>query len=213
MKEEKTKGKKKNLYYLLLAACVLLLAAATVLTVYFVTGGGGETLETPPLQEPEDPDGQDGDGDEDEPDEPTGAEGTFASPIAVEELSREYDVVFVNETTDFIYRHKAVDFAAEEGTDVFSMADGVIEAISLSEQLGNMVTVDHGDGLKTIYCFVEPAEGLQEGDSVTKGQKIAEVAAAYGTEASDGTHLHLEITLNGECVDPAGYLEPVADEK
>ena len=45
------------------------------------------------------------------------------------------------------------------------------------------------------------------------GDQIAAVAEAYGSEAADGTHLHFEMTLNGEQTDPAEYLDPVYSEK
>ena len=93
------------------------------------------------------------------------------------------------------------------------MADGTVESVSISKELGNLIVIDHGDGLKTFYRFVEPTEGLAAGQKVTKGQKIGEVAAAYGSEACGGEHLHLEITLGGDYVDPSDYLEPVLEEK
>ncbi len=46
-----------------------------------------------------------------------------------------------------------------------------------------------------------------------KGDKIAEVATAYGSEAKDGEHLHLEMEENGKKVDPAKYLDIEYDEK
>ena len=212
MKEENTK-KRKGIYYILLAVGVLLLAAATVLTVWFTTNGRGDVAENPPIDTPDDPD----DGNEDEPDEPTGPsepeEPSYVRPIAVETCSVEYNAVYVNQTTDFIYRHKAVDFAADAGTEVYAMADGTVSEISLSEELGNLITIDHGDGLAMTYRFVEPAEGLFVGATVEQGACIGTVAEAYGSEAADGTHLHLEVSLNGSPVDPNAYLDLTYDEK
>lgn len=210
MKEEKTNVKKKSLYYALLAVGVLLLAAATVLTVYFVSNDTGR----PVLDADGDTTIDDDDEDEGQnEDDATLGEAAYAAPIDYEEFARAYDTVYVNATTDFIYRHKAVDFAAEEGAPVYAMADGVVLTVSLSEELGNLISIDHGDGLVTIYRFVEPVSGLEEGDAVTRGQQIAAVAAAYGTEAADGTHLHFEVEQDGVSVDPMEYLEPASDEK
>ena len=168
MKEEKTK-KKKGIYYILLAVGVALLAAATVLTVWFTTRGS-DVVEVPPVEEPDDPSGPSGPEEPeepDEPDEPTGPsepEGPeYVRPISVETCSVDYDAIYVSDTTDFIYRHKAVDFAADAGTEVYAMADGTVSEISLSEELGNLITIDHGDGLTMTYRFVEPAEGLSVG--------------------------------------------------
>ena len=200
MKEEKTK-KKKSIYYILLAVGVALLAAATVLTVWFTTRGS-DVVEVPPVEEPDDPSG---------PSEPEGPE--YVRPISVETCSVDYDAIYVSDTTDFIYRHKAVDFAADAGTEVYAMADGTVSEISLSEELGNLITIDHGDGLTMTYRFVEPAEGLSVGAAVEQGACIGTVAEAYGSEAADGTHLHLEVSLNGSLVDPNAYLDLTYDEK
>ena len=93
------------------------------------------------------------------------------------------------------------------------MADGVGNTASLSEQLGNPITITHDDGLETTYRFVEPVETLDVGDTVAAGEVIAHVAEAYGTESHDGTHLHFEVTLDGEQEDPANYLDLVYEEK
>lgn len=217
MKEEKTK-KRKSIYYILLAAGVMLLAAATVLTVWFTTRGNNDLAENPPIQTPDDDDDTEptGPSDTDDPSHPTGPSDpspAYVRPISVETCSVEYDAIYVSGTTDFIYRHKAVDFAAAAGTEVYAMADGTVKEISLSEELGNLITLDLGDGLTVTYRFVEPAEGLSVGAAVEQGACIGTVAEAYGSEAADGAHLHLEIAVNGQTVDPDPYLDLTYDEK
>ena len=150
MKEEKTNTKKRTLYYFLLLVSVLLLAAATVLTVYFTTRQGNDIAQNPPVDEKP---GDDSDDDE-EPDEPTGGETLYVVPVAAD-CSVEYDSVYTNTVTGFYYRHQGVDFAAEAGAEVYAVADGKVTDISLSEALGNLITVDHGNGLVSVYRFVE----------------------------------------------------------
>lgn len=205
--KEKTTGKRKALYYFILAVSVLLLTAATVLTVYFTTGRNN-VLEKPPVDQT-DPD----DEPDDEPDDtPSGGDDTliFVNPMESAEVSNEYGF-FHNQTLGWYYEHTGVDFAAEEGAQVVSMADGTVESISEDILTGTQIIVDHGDGLKTVYCFVTAADGLKAGDSVAKGEVIATVAEANGPEYKDGPHLHLEVTMNGKNVDPAEYL--TLDEK
>lgn len=204
MKEEKTK-KRRILYYLVLAFSVCLLTAATVLTVYFVSNGNDDMLQNePPVVTPPD---------DDEPNKPTGNElPTYCTPLSYQEVS-VYNDIYTSKTTGFIYRHMGVDFAADEGTKVAAIADGTIEKISLNAKTGNVITVDHGNGLKGYYRFVEPNSTLKVGMSVEKGQYFATVASAYGSEAADGTHLHLEISVNGKLVDPASVLDIQYAEK
>ena len=212
MKEEKTK-KRKLLYYLVLAISVCLLTAATVLTVYFVTDDSADMLETdPPAQEVPPPD-KDPDDDKKPDDKPTGGEAdTFCDPLSYDEAS-VFNVIYTSKTTGFIYRHKGVDFAADEGTNVAAIKDGTVTSISLSDKTGNVITIDHGDGLIGYYRFVEPVSTLKKGAKVVKGQTFATVAAAYGSERKDGTHLHLELELKGKQVDPASYLNIQYAEK
>lgn len=219
MKEEKEAktNRKKLLTCVLLAAGVLLLAAAIVLTVYFTTNVPGEIAEVPGGETPggETPDKDDGEtpgGDED--DTPTGGETErYAMPVASADCTTEHDAIYANAAVGMYYRHSGVDFAAEAGAEVYAMADGVVSEISLSEQLGNLVTIEHDGGLETVYRFVEPVDTLDVGDTVDKGELIGYVAEAYGTESQDGTHLHFEVLLNGEQTDPAGYLDLVYEEK
>ena len=206
MKETKTKGKKRLIYYLVLAVSVFLLVAATVLTVYFVTSGANKVLdEKPPVEIPDDPN---------PPDEPSGGDKVkFVSPIEDGVYKVEYGTIYTNRTLGWIYRHRALDFACDEGTIVRAMSDGKVESISYSEETGNIITIDHGDNLRSYYRFIEPASGLKAGDEVKMGQTIGTVAAAYGSERFDGAHLHLEVTLKNHPVDPAAYLDYTVEDK
>lgn len=209
MKEEKSGSKKKLFYYLALAACVLLLIAATVLTVYFVAGGNRETIENPPVS---DPDGGDKEPEKpDEPTDPTGGEDVvkFVVPVAYESATTFND--FVWDVYGYTC-HEAVDFSAAAGTEVRSMADGTVTSVSYNDVTGNIVVVDHGNGLKTLYRYVDPADGLKEGDTVKKGDKIGAVSTPYAAETTT-PHLHLEVLLGEKRVNPADYIEIVASEK
>lgn len=226
MSEENTNAKPKKkrlLYYIVLAVCVLLLIAATVLTVYFLTAGSQEVLDVPPVDQGGTAGGDGGNAGDSgdtgdvggEPSTPSGGEDTvkFVSPIENASYTVEYNVIYKNETLGWIYRHKAVDFDAAAGTEVRCMADGKVESISYSEETGNIILVDHGDGLKTLYRFVEPDKSLKEGATVKKGATLGVVASAYGIERKDGEHLHLEVELNGKPADPTEYLGAVVGEK
>ena len=112
-----------------------------------------------------------------------------------------------NKTLNNYYEHKGVDFTAEVGTEVFAVEAGMIETIYRDDVLtGTEITIDHGDGIKTVYRFVNVVEGVSVGMEVGKGDVIATIAEATGNEYKDGAHLHFEIKKNGETVDPATYL-------
>lgn len=217
-----TGKKKKIVYSMILAACVLLLVAATVLTAYFV-GGEKEVADVPPVVDPtvDDPVTPPPDdpvtpppGESDLPSEPSGGEVrvAFIAPLSEAAESVEYYEIYKNETLDHWTRHLAIDYAATEGTEVRAMGDGKVVTVSLSPELGNLVVIEHEGGLRTLYRFVEPVETLKENDAVKQGDVIGKIASAYGTESKDGTHLHLEMSLNGTPVDPKNYIG-IAEEK
>lgn len=212
MKEEKTK-KKKFLYYLVLAISVCLLTAATVLTVYFVTDDKAGSLNTDPPGQVVTPPDNTGDDDKKDPDDkPTlGEVEKFCDPVAYTNAS-VYNAIYTN-TYHMSAHHEGVDFAADEGAQVVAIADGTVTSISLNARTGNIITVDHGDGLIAKYRYVEPVSTLKNGAKVTKGQCFATVAAPYGPEKQDGTHLHLELHVKGKNVDPASYLDIQYQEK
>ncbi len=218
MKEEKTKSKKKVIYYLIVAVCALLLIAATVLTVYFVTAGSKNVVEKPPVTDPSDPGDDPSDPNDpsgSEPTPPTGGDAvTFVSPIDCETVDAQFGDIFCNQTMHgWYYHHQGIDFTAPAGTEVKAVAAGKVSYIGPHENLGNLIIVDHDDGVKSYYYFCEPVTGLAVGASVTQGMKIAEVAEAYGFEAFLGPHLHFEMYLEDDLVDPADYFDPVLGEK
>ena len=112
-----------------------------------------------------------------------------------------------NQTLNNYYEHKGVDFSAEVGTEVLAVQDGVVESIYRDDILtGTEITVDHGDGVKTVYRFVTANEDLTVGKAVKRGECIATVAEATGEEYKDGAHLHFEVRKSGATMDPAVYL-------
>jgi murein DD-endopeptidase MepM/ murein hydrolase activator NlpD len=99
--------------------------------------------------------------------------------------------------------HEGLDFPANEGTAILAAADGIVVAAERTPDYGNIVKIDHGAGLETRYAHASVIL-VKVGDRVVKGQKIAEVGS---TGRSTGPHLHYEIRLNGNALDPRQYLQ------
>ncbi len=107
------------------------------------------------------------------------------------------------DTEDRSKPHKGVDFAANRGTPIYAAADGtVVEACWNSSGYGYVVTIDHGNGMKTRYAH-NSQNLVSVGQTVAKGQTIALVGS---TGQSTGYHLHFEITINGTYVNPMNYI-------
>lgn len=98
--------------------------------------------------------------------------------------------------------HTGLDFAADEGTPIMAAAGGVVLSASLHPQYGQLVELDHGNGLVTRYAHASRML-VKQGDLVRRGQKIAEVGS---TGRSTGAHLHFEVLLEGVHQNPAKFL-------
>ncbi|MCB2079212.1 MAG: peptidoglycan DD-metalloendopeptidase family protein [Novosphingobium sp.] len=97
--------------------------------------------------------------------------------------------------------HGGTDFAAPVGTPIYAAADGVITSASPSRCAGNMVIMSHANGYATRYFHLSRyAEGLHAGQQVTQGSTIGYVGNT-GT-CTTGPHLHYEVHINGEKIDP-----------
>ena len=103
--------------------------------------------------------------------------------------------------------HSGRDIAADEGTDILSVFDGVVTDTGVGELSGNYVKIDHGRGLTALYCHCSSVY-VKTGDAVRKGDIIAAVGE---TGAATGPHLHFEIRRNGELTDPAAVLDQAID--
>lgn len=99
--------------------------------------------------------------------------------------------------------HEGLDFTAATGTPVFAAAGGIVSAAEHTPDYGKIVKIDHGSGLETRYAHASTLF-VRAGDRVEKGQKIAEVGS---TGRSTGPHLHYEIRLAGNPLDPRKYLQ------
>ncbi len=96
--------------------------------------------------------------------------------------------------------HRGTDFAAPTGTPIFASGDGVIEFAAPKGPNGNFVRIRHTNGWETLYLHMNRfAPGISAGVHVSQGQQIGEVGT---TGRSTGPHLHYEVHIDGEPVDP-----------
>ena len=153
------------------------------------------------------PDNNTGDKDNNQNNKPVDGEAKgMIMPLVSVSVSNDYGFWY-NQTLNCYYEHQGMDFVAEAGTQVLAVESGVVESIYKEDILcGTEIVVNHGNGLKSVYRFVNEATGLKVGDSVLKGQVIATVAEANGEEYKDGAHLHFELVKNGVNIDPATEL-------
>ena len=98
--------------------------------------------------------------------------------------------------------HQGVDISAPPGTPILAPADGVVSYIGREWDYGLMVCIDHGHGFSTAYGHLKEL-AVRAGDKVKSGQVIGTVGLSG---VSSGPHLHYEVRIQGNPVNPARYL-------
>ncbi len=102
--------------------------------------------------------------------------------------------------------HTGVDLAARTGTPIYAAGDGVISYYKWQSGYGNKIEVQHVNGYETAYGHLSRfVDGLGAGSRVRQGQVIGYVGS---TGQSTGPHLHFEIKINGNLVDPLSVKLP-----
>lgn len=99
-------------------------------------------------------------------------------------------------------RHKGMDLAGKEGSDVISVGAGVVTWAGERYGYGNLVEINHGNGYSTRYGHSKKVL-VKVGDTVKKGQVLALMGS---TGRSTGPHVHFEVRYKGKAVDPKKYI-------
>jgi murein DD-endopeptidase MepM/ murein hydrolase activator NlpD len=98
--------------------------------------------------------------------------------------------------------HNGVDLAAPTGTPVYATADGLVSRAEYFGSYGNYIQIEHGGELETRYAHLSDYV-VAAGEQVRKGQLIGFVGS---TGRSTGPHLHYEVRVAGDAVDPRPYM-------
>ncbi|MBE5742453.1 MAG: M23 family metallopeptidase [Clostridiales bacterium] len=217
---------KRNLYYFLIGVSLIIIA--TVIAIVVATSNKnpdeGKTPESvlPPIEstpeestpeestpnQNENENGGNNSGGVEEDDKPVDTKIVFTMPVSSAQILKNYtsSTVVYNQTLGVYTGHMGIDFGAEAGMEVVSSYGGTVESITTSYLQGTTVTVDHGNGLKSVYNSIDAVESLTEGQRVSAGDLLGYVSDNNRQEYKDGPHLHFEVFLNGERVDPNDYL-------
>jgi murein DD-endopeptidase MepM/ murein hydrolase activator NlpD len=98
--------------------------------------------------------------------------------------------------------HTGLDFPGDVGTPIMAAAGGVVRSTEFHPAYGNLLEIDHGNGLTTRYAHASKIL-VKAGDLVKRGQVVAQVGT---TGRSTGPHLHFEVSVEGVLQDPAKFL-------
>ena len=191
---------KNNLYYLLIGVALITIITVTAVVIATSKSSPSATKPSEPPTSAEEPD---------KPDEPADTKIIFTVPVA----NAAYDKTFThasvvyNKTLGVYTGHTGIDMSAEAGTKVVCAYAGTVESITTTYLQGTTVTIDHGNGLKTVYNSIDAKEGLAAGQTLKAGDEIGAVSDNNRQEYKDGAHLHFEVIKDGVKVDPEEYLK------
>ena len=134
----------------------------------------------------------------------------FTAPVSGEILKDfATDTLVYSNTLEEWTVHNGIDIKADKTSIVVASEAGTIESIKNDPRYGLTITINHGQGFKTIYSNLLTTEFVTENEIVEKGQTIATVGETASFEVADEPHLHFEMYKEGELVNPTIYLNDI----
>ena len=112
-----------------------------------------------------------------------------------------------NETMNRWESHKGITIEAPLGTPVLATFAGTVSSVTDHTMFGRMITIDHRDGLRTVYSNLDRTVNVAQGDRVEKGQKIGIVGQTRNIEFETTPHLHIMVYKDGKRIDPNDYID------
>lgn len=143
----------------------------------------------------------------DEPSSDTDAIPQFVMPVEGEVITKySVDELVYWETLDQYMTHSGLDIAAPKGTSVEACSAGTVTRIEEDDRFGMLVEIAHGNGLVSLYSNLSGDVSCEVGDVVACGDVIGTIGNTSMFEYDIDDHLHFEMMLNGESVDPVDYI-------
>ena len=102
--------------------------------------------------------------------------------------------------------HRGIDIACGEGTSVLAVRGGQVVSIEKDGLFGTVLTVDHCDGMRSVYANLAEKTEVEEGEWVDPGTVLGVVGRSALCEVAQEPHLHFEMRRSGALVDPTAFL-------
>lgn len=138
------------------------------------------------------------------------APDVFVCPVANATVLKAYsmDALVFSQTMRDYRVHSGIDLAAAVGSDVMAYSSGTVLSIDNDYFAGTTVAITHEHGTVSYYMNLDPtlSTGLRVGDTVKAGDVIGKIGQSSRLESADSPHLHFELRVNGELIDPTPEL-------
>jgi murein DD-endopeptidase MepM/ murein hydrolase activator NlpD len=129
------------------------------------------------------------------------------APLEFKRISSGFTVARMHPILNLIRAHHGIDYAAPAGTPVYAAGSGQIKFRGVQGGYGNVLQIDHGNGIVTVYGHLSRFAANRVGTRVERGETVAYVGM---TGLATGPHLHFEYRINGDYVDPQKIKLPEA---
>ena len=121
------------------------------------------------------------------------------APLEFQRISSGFSSARLHPILNTIRAHQGTDYAAPLGTPVYAAGSGRISYRGVKGGYGNVIQIDHGQGIETLYGHLSRFAAMKAGTQVHQGETIGYVGM---TGLATGPHLHFEFHVNGRFVDP-----------
>lgn len=135
----------------------------------------------------------------------------FMYPIN-ESISKEYsgsNLVYSQTMGDY-RSHNGIDFQGKEGDNIKAIADGIVLSVTQDELWGTTMEIDHGHNMIVRYSGFKTTT-IEKGHVLAQGDSLGTLGG-IPVEAADGSHLHLEIRIEGKLVNPMEAMHKVSGD-
>ena len=124
-----------------------------------------------------------------------------------ESESQEKSLIYYEDT---YIQSSGVSYSTGSAFDVVSVLPGTVKEVKEDDTLGNIITIEHANGIVSIYQSVSDIL-VKAGDQVMNGQKLAKSSTSNISKELEN-HLYFELVINGECVNPEEYYDKTVNE-
>lgn len=133
----------------------------------------------------------------------------FVMPVSNASVLKGYkaDALQYNEALNEWSIHKAMDLSTENGANVVACYDGIVESIKTDILNGTVITIDHGNNLKSVYKSLAEDVSVVVNQQVKTGEIIGKASNSSTGETTDSAQVHFEVWKDDALVDPAGYIQ------
>ncbi len=122
-------------------------------------------------------------------------------------ILRDYSQMAIySKSTDDWRAHQGIDYKAEKGSNVVSVYDGTVTNIYEDKLWGNCIEIIHTGNILGIYRNLSKDILVKVNEKVSGGQAIGKVGNSASIEKAEQPHLHFELWLNGESINPSSFI-------